>query len=139
MADHITSIPAPSLDIPPSTSTVRVSIINTTCDILCPASNFVKPPIPGQSYLNFPIFAFLIEHAASGKKILFDAGARKDWWNLAKVVQGLFAEKIPGVRIGKGINEILREGGVDMRGVGSVVWSHWHVSLAFLFFPKCRG
>lgn len=126
--DTIPPIPAPSLNIPPSASTVKVSIINTTCDILCPASAFVKPKIKGQEYLNFPTFAFLIENVPQGKKILFDAGGRKDWWNLAKVYEGLFKDKIPGVKIEKSVNEVLREGGVDDGGVASVVWSHWHAS-----------
>ena len=127
-AATVTPKASPPLNIPSSASTVKVSILNTTCDILCPASAFVKPKIRGQEYLNFPTFCFLIEHEGQGKKILFDAGGRKDWWNLSKVYDELFKAKIPGVKIEKGVDEVLREGGVDLERVGSVVWSHWHVS-----------
>lgn len=136
--DTITPKPAPPLNIPASKCTVKVSILNTTCDILCPASAFVKPKIRGQEYLNFPTFAFLIENEAQDKRILFDAGGRKDWWNLSKVYDDLFEKKIPGVKIDKGVDEVLRDGGVDEKGISSVVWSHWHVSDSSMTFDKSK-
>lgn len=95
--------------------------------ILCPPTGFVKPRLHGQDYLNFPAFCFLIENETLGKKILFDCGGRKDWWNLAKVYEPLFYGMIPGVKIEKDVHDILAEGGVDARKIESVVWSHWHV------------
>lgn len=130
----ITAKPAPSLNIPVSNNTVRVSILNTTCDILAPASGFVKPKIKGQEYLNFPTFAFLIENEAQGKKILFDAGGRKDWWNLSKVYDEAFKEKIPGVKIEKSVNDVLKEGGLNDAEIDSVIFSHWHVSPPLTLF-----
>lgn len=77
--EHIEPEPAPALNIPKSSSTVDVSIINTTTDIVSTSKVFVKPHIPGQDYVNLPTFAFLLHHRQSGKKVLFDMGGRKDW------------------------------------------------------------
>jgi hypothetical protein len=65
-----------------SGATVTVQIINTTTNVVCPTAYFLEPTIKGQEHLNLPTFAFLIENKALGKRVLFDLGCRKDWWNL---------------------------------------------------------
>ena len=73
--------PVPPAHIPPSSSTVKVSIIDTTTRISGMTTEmFFQNPIPGHTVMNdAPSWAFLIEHSASKTKLLFDAGTRTDW------------------------------------------------------------
>ncbi|KAF2139274.1 uncharacterized protein K452DRAFT_320428 [Aplosporella prunicola CBS 121167] len=115
----------PALSIPKSSATVSVSPINTTTDIVVPASGFVGPVLKGHEYLNLPTFAFHIRHS-SGKEVLFDLGVRKDWWNLSPHTVATVKKLIPALTVDKGITEILKDGGVDLNRISSVVISHWH-------------
>ena len=113
------------LRIPESSDTVEISIINTTTNIVVPASGFVEPVLKGHEYINMPTFAFYIKHP-SGKEIMFDLGGRKDWWNWAPATLNHFKANIPGCEVQKSINEILHEGAVDPKSISSIIWSHWH-------------
>ena len=127
MADQeIKPQPHPSLNLPQSNSTVELSIINTTTDLVCPAKVFVQPVQKGHEFLNMPTFAFLVKNKNLGRSIMFDLGCRKDWWNHSPDAYASIKEGIPGINIPKNVNEILREGGVDERKIEAVVWSHWH-------------
>lgn len=117
---------APSLNLPESTSVVDVSIINTSTDIVVHAWSMVEPVQDGHEYLNLPTFAFLIQNKSQGKSVMFDLGCRKDWWNSAPAAINLVIECIPGLRIEKGVDEILQEGGIDLDQLDAVIWSHWH-------------
>jgi glyoxylase-like metal-dependent hydrolase (beta-lactamase superfamily II) len=87
----------------------------------------VEPRIKGHEYLNLPTYAFYIYHPRLGKRILFDMGARKDWWNLTPdVVHAIQTKGVEGMRITSDIDEILSDGGVDARTIDAVVWSHYH-------------
>ncbi|MCJ1241029.1 hypothetical protein MMC14_009033 [Varicellaria rhodocarpa] len=116
----------PALNIPSSTSTVEVQIINTTTDIVCSAEYFFKPVVRGHEVVNMHTFSFLIHHKTLGKTILFDLGSRKDWWNLAPVQYDSIQKKIPGLRVTKDVPEVLEEGGTDLKRIDAVIWSHWH-------------
>ncbi|KAL8675036.1 MAG: hypothetical protein Q9224_007482, partial [Gallowayella concinna] len=116
----------PSLNLPKSDSTVEVSIINTTTDIVVPAWAFVQPVLKGHETMNMPTFAFLIKNKKLGKTIMFDLGCRKDWWNFAPAAYNSIMHGIPGLNIPKNINEILEEGKEDVGKVEGIVWSHWH-------------
>lgn len=123
---EIQAKPHPSLNLPKGDSTVDVHIINTTCDIVVPAWAFVHPVQKGHETMNMPTFAFMIENKRLRKKVMFDLGCRKDWWNHAPAAKAAITGGIPGLNIPKNINEVLREGGVDDSKVDGVVWSHWH-------------
>nr|POE77602.1 cytochrome p450 monooxygenase mpade [Quercus suber] len=114
------------LNVPASDTTVVLHAINTTASILSPSICFVKPAMKGQEYLNMPTYCFLIQNKAQDKTILFDAGARKDWWNLSPVNTALINSKVPGIRIDKDVVDILAEGGIQPEHVSSILWSHWH-------------
>ncbi|KAL6715775.1 hypothetical protein ACLMJK_006736 [Lecanora helva] len=124
--DEIVAKSPPPLDLPQGDSTVEVHIINTTTDIVVPAGGFVRPVQKGHEYLNMPTFAFLVKNKRSNKSILFDLGARKDWWNHTPSAYAAITTRIPGLNVQKTVNEILREGGVDDKEIDAVVWSHWH-------------
>ncbi|KAK8233693.1 beta-lactamase-like protein [Phyllosticta capitalensis] len=115
----------PPLDIPPSPTAVEVSIIDTTTDIVCPASGFVSPVLKGHEAINMPTWAFHIKHP-SGNEVLFDLGARKDWWTTAPASLDAIKKSMLGIHVSKGVDEILADGGVDLNKIKAAVISHWH-------------
>lgn len=116
----------PFLNLPKSDSTVEVHIVNTTTDIVVPAKAFVQPVQKGHEHMNMPTFAFLVKNRKLGKTLMFDLGCRVDWWNHSPVAHGSIKNGIPGLKITKSVNEVLRDGGEDDSDVDAVVWSHWH-------------
>lgn len=116
--------PAPALNIPPSTTTVKVSIIDSTSHISnLPSAEFMGPPIKGYDFLDCPAFSFLIEHP-SGRKLLFDLGVRKDWWNLAPKITSRLKDGNWKVEVKKGVNEILEENGVPLDSIEAIIWRY---------------
>lgn len=124
--DDIQPKAKPSLNLPKSDSTVEVSIIHTTTDIVVPASAFVEPVLKGHETMNMPTFAFLVKNKKLGKNIMFDLGCRKDWWNFAPAALNSIKNSIPGLNVAKNINEIMEEGKEDVGKIDGIVWSHWH-------------
>lgn len=115
--------PPPPLNIPDSKSIVNVHIIDSTSrikDIPFPA--FMTPPYKGLDYLDCPAFSFLIEHASSGRKLLFDLGVRKDWENMPAVIVKRIKDGGWKVTIEKGVSEILQEGGVAAKDIEAIIW-----------------
>ncbi|KAL8643540.1 MAG: hypothetical protein Q9226_008298 [Calogaya cf. arnoldii] len=118
---------ATDFTIPESTSTVSISIINTTSRIRgIPISTFMEPPIKGHDTLDCPAYSFLIEHKPLDQKVLFDLGVRKDWENLAPEISTAIKEKGWSVTVEKGVNEILKDGGVEPGCINTIIWSHYH-------------
>ncbi|KFY20562.1 hypothetical protein V493_07652, partial [Pseudogymnoascus sp. VKM F-4281 (FW-2241)] len=114
------------LNIPPSPSTVTVSIIDTTISVPFPVSLVLRPIIGDVTQLTANTYCFLISHTASNKTILFDLGARKDFsTNAPTLVKRLHHFGI-NPTIEKDVPEILEEGGVDLKDINAVIWSHHH-------------
>ena len=88
--------------------------------------------------MNLPDYAFHIKHPASGKTVLFDLGARKDWENHVPHIAGLCDSHVPGLKIDRDIVEILAEGGIQPGDVDAILLSHWHFDHSgdFEQFPK---
>lgn len=122
--------PPPKLNIPPSSNTVQVSIINTTATIHgVDAWKFLEPPIKGHEWLAAPSFSILIHHPLQNRSLIFDLGIRKDWWNYAPSLTTRFKEGGYHIQVEKGVREILDEEPsrvVDTSKIEAVVWSHWH-------------
>ena len=89
-------------------------MIDTTARMTVRAESFVQPVQPGHELLNLSAVAFLIEHEASGRKVMFDLGVRKDYWNYAAVLQRRIGSIIPSLRVDRNVSEILEEGGVGL-------------------------
>ncbi|KAH7021855.1 beta-lactamase-like protein [Ilyonectria destructans] len=118
---------SPSADILPSFNTCEISLIDTTTDLVVKTSALIEPEIQGHEFLNLPTFAFYIYNPRLDKRVLFDMGSRKDWWNLPPEVVGAIEMKgVPAIRITKSFDEILSAGGVDPKTIDAVVWSHYH-------------
>lgn len=122
-ADKPSSLP--KLELPAGNVSVEVSIIATTTNIVCPTDFLLQPSMEGYEYLNLPTYAYYIKHP-SGKQVLFDLGGRKDWWNSSPDTALILKTLVTSISISKGIDEILREGGVDLASINSIIWSHWH-------------
>ncbi|KAF2232230.1 hypothetical protein EV356DRAFT_253227 [Viridothelium virens] len=119
----------PPLEIPDSEIFVKVRIIDTTVRLLgAPARTIWQPAIKGFDNFDAGTWAFLIEHP-SGRKLLFDLGLRKDWWNTAPAcgLQELVdSGVIKRIEVKKNISEILRDNGVRLEEVEGLIWSHFH-------------
>ncbi|CAK7203201.1 hypothetical protein SEUCBS139899_005932 [Sporothrix eucalyptigena] len=115
-----------TLDIPPSTSTVRIRAIDCRSDQVVDASAFIDPVLPGQATLNLPTMAFLVDHPAKRKRVLFDCGGRRDHQMYALGVRQKMDEILIGMKTERDIDEILLEAGITLETVDSMIWSHWH-------------
>ncbi|KIY02267.1 uncharacterized protein Z520_02405 [Fonsecaea multimorphosa CBS 102226] len=117
----------PPLDIPPSTNTVTVRIIDSTSQLTAHMSMIVEPHIPGHDLLRCPAYSFLVEHP-SGRKLLYDLGTRKDWQNFSPVVNQLLKDHDLTVEVKKDVAEILEDHGVPAGegAIEAIIWSHWH-------------
>lgn len=124
MVTEIQPLPRPPWQLPAGNSTVKVRAINTTTDMRLKSIGFFEPIIPGFETASMTTLAFLLEHPTSGKKILFDAGSRKDFWNFTPVVSGILIKGSAGLRVEKNVSEILEEKGIDLREISSVVWRY---------------
>ena len=53
---------------------------------------------------------------------------RKDYWNYAPLITRRFgaAVNVKGLRVDKGVDEVLKDAGIELGEVDAVVWSHWH-------------
>uniref|UniRef100_A0A0D2Y3Q9 Uncharacterized protein n=1 Tax=Fusarium oxysporum (strain Fo5176) TaxID=660025 RepID=A0A0D2Y3Q9_FUSOF len=123
MAFEIQPERAPALELPRSSQTVRVKAIDTTTNMNCKSDCFVWPPIKGHDELRFTTLCFLIEHhdGSSTKRVLFDLGARKDYWNAAPIAAAMIKSQVPELVIEKGVDEILEESGLPLSMIDLVV------------------
>ncbi|KIX04823.1 uncharacterized protein Z518_05694 [Rhinocladiella mackenziei CBS 650.93] len=126
-SDKIESIPAPALNAPASSNTCELWAVDSTCDIYCTSNLLLEPVAKGHEQLNLPTFAFYIHNTRLNKRVLFDNGARKDWWNTPPATcQGIAGKGAVGLNVKHDIHDILVAGGVDPNLVNAVVWSHYH-------------
>jgi hypothetical protein len=112
---------APTVEIPPSHSTVSVSIIDTTSwAYKIPCGDFFKPRFPGLDTMDICSYAFLISHERLDRHVLFDLGIRKDWENLVpdmvKQLEGVT------VTVKKRLVDILRDEGINPSKIEAAVW-----------------
>ena len=110
------------LNIPPSSSTIDVKMIDVSTIAGVPATALFQPPVPGFDVIQpAPSFVFLLEHA-SGQKVLFDLGIRKDWENLDPAIVKRFAKHGHKVTVEKGISDVLDDAGIGKDNINAVIW-----------------
>lgn len=117
---------SPKLNIPVSSNTCQLSIVNTTCNITCPTHYLIEPKVAGYDWLNLPTFSFYIKHEKSGAELLFDLGSRKDWQNSVPQIAALVNDHVNGLKVDKDVLEIVQEGGVNVANIEALILSHWH-------------
>lgn len=118
---------AAPLELPASAATVNVHLIDTTTLMTIKSELFIKPVQKGHECINITDVAFLIEHKFSGKRILFDLGCRKDYWNLPAAIQSRLGDVIPSLKVEKDVSEILQEKGVELDTI--CTFSYWRPSV----------
>lgn len=102
------------LHLPVSDAIVRIRVINTSGVMVVNAKSFIEPVQPGHEALNLPVAAFILDHAPSGRRIMFDLGVRKDYWKLPASLQKRLGFVIPALRVDEDTTEILRRKGVRL-------------------------
>lgn len=122
------STPRHFVDIPESSSTVSVSIIDTSVRFKqWKIDPFVKAPkIAGQDYWSASSWSFKIVHPKHGT-YLFDLGVRKDWEkNMTPGSRKITDQLGWKWALDKDVAQILTENGEDLDSVKAIFWSHWH-------------
>lgn len=118
-----TPLPPPALNIPESQSTVEVHIIDSSARIRGISSSlFLEPAIKGFDTLDCPAYSFLVEHAATGRKVLFDLGVRKDWQHADPRTAQRIQSRGWSVSVEKGVADILSGGDVKLHDIEAIIW-----------------
>ncbi|KAJ6451247.1 beta-lactamase-like protein [Mycena vulgaris] len=113
--------------IPSSDATVDVRVFNVGNVTLTNSTHaFVLPALPGHETIHFPMFAFLVEHKKTQKRLMFDLGMRKDPLNFAPSVASFFTGGVVTLEESKDITEQLQDGGIALASIDTVIWSHSH-------------
>lgn len=111
-----------ALNVPSSSVSVSVKIIDIATISNVPAAFLFTPPISGiKTLAPAPSFVFLLEHP-SGQKVLYDLGIRKDWQNLAPEITERFKELGHKPSVEKNISEVLDESGIGKESINAVIW-----------------
>ncbi|KAI2465126.1 hypothetical protein F4781DRAFT_425033 [Annulohypoxylon bovei var. microspora] len=119
--------PPPSLQIPDSSYTVDVRVIDTGTLLHLNPSLFWQPAIDGFTGLHAPIYCFLVSHGS--QHVIFDLGVRTDWENYApKIVSIIKATTTvtPGSDVPSILDGDTSGLGIRSADVGAVIWSHSH-------------
>ncbi|GJC87761.1 cytochrome P450 monooxygenase mpaDE [Colletotrichum liriopes] len=115
-----------SLHIPPSNTTVQVSVIDTTLNGDLPTAPFMGPAIKGFERWHGVGYAFLVTHKdpqGSERRIVFDLGLPKDWENdFSPPVIEAGKELDATMTAEKYVSEILTENDVDLGGIEALFW-----------------
>ncbi|BCS29736.1 MBL fold metallo-hydrolase [Aspergillus puulaauensis] len=115
----------PSLNIPRSSQSVNVHVIDTTVKIDGPADFFLKPRVGNLDRLVANAFTFLIEHPVTKQKVAFDLGVRKDANELSSPFWKGFRENFV-IDVEKDVADILQDNNVDLTSIDAIIWSHCH-------------
>ncbi|KAJ7464104.1 beta-lactamase-like protein [Mycena latifolia] len=113
--------------IPSSQATVEVKVFNVGIATLTNTTHaFVLPALPGHESIDFPMFAFLVEHKATQKRVMFDLGIRKDPLNFVPSIASFFSSGLFTGNEPKDITELLEDGGIPLTSIDTAIWSHSH-------------
>lgn len=112
--------------IPSSQSTLSVKLINPVNAGPSRLHRFMAPAVPGmETHDNFPSFSFLLEHAASGRKLVWDLGIRKDYQNYSPKIASYIPTTGYTIQVEKNVADILAENGVRGEDVEAVIWRYF--------------
>ncbi|KAJ7767036.1 hypothetical protein DFH07DRAFT_1012068 [Mycena maculata] len=115
-----------ALGIPDSASTVTLTafdVVDDPSSIIIPAATFITPILPGHENMPAPIFAFLIENAATKQRVMFDLGPRKDPENAVPAIAAAAKAKHMFFPVSRDITEQLVDAGVPLDSINAVIWS----------------
>ncbi|KAF2204384.1 Metallo-hydrolase/oxidoreductase, partial [Delitschia confertaspora ATCC 74209] len=123
----VTPKPPLYINIPQSSSTAKVRVIDTVTNLYLNSELFWQPKLPGFDGLFVPIYSFLI---SSGERhVIFDLGVRRDWENYSPRVAALI-KNTTNVERGRNVADILDSDncgvGITSKDIEAVIWSHGH-------------
>ncbi|KAJ7253335.1 beta-lactamase-like protein [Mycena haematopus] len=95
-------------------------------DVSVPAGAMMQPVLAGYEDFHAPVFAFLVEHAATGRRIMFDLGPRKDQENTVPAIAEILKAGQYAMVVDRDITEQLVDYGVDLQSISAAIWSHAH-------------
>lgn len=112
-----------NIHIPASGATVRVKLLEGVRRLVDPAQFYWSAP-PGVTIsenMDAPVWCFLVEHASSGRSVMFDLGARKDLEGQPQAIKndvqmGMIMD------VEKDVATQLREGDVRLESIEAVIW-----------------
>lgn len=112
-------------------------IIDTTSRIeQVPSTFLMEPIVPGFTHMpKLPSWSFLVEHAATGKKVLFDLGVPPDWTNMSPATTKNTIAAGWKVNAQKNTVQILEEHGISGHEINSIIWR----SVSFIVFHCLSG
>jgi hypothetical protein len=113
--------PYTAFPLPPSNDTVSVRMLDSFHSNF-PDELFFAPntALPTASLVPLAGWAFLLEHARTGRRVLFDLGIRHDFSNLAPAAVAQFGG-FPW-NIGKDVPTQLVDANVSLQSIDSVIW-----------------
>ncbi|KAI1255018.1 hypothetical protein MGN70_003081 [Eutypa lata] len=95
-------------------ASVTVRLINTGSNIICTTKTCCQPRIKGHEVLNLPTVAFLVEHAPSSTKVLFDGGVRKGFQNFSPAGMRQLNKCVPDMHVPYDIRDVMDRTGHSM-------------------------
>ncbi|KAJ5334997.1 hypothetical protein N7452_007400 [Penicillium brevicompactum] len=120
------SIP-PALNIPPSSSTVDVRIIDSGTLLDLRPDLFWTPDLPGLLKVTAPTYCFLISN--SSRHVLFDLAVRQDWENLPPSIVAMIKSQTV-IQEPRNISDVLDSDesslGIRSKDIEAIIWSHAH-------------
>ncbi|KUI57782.1 N-acyl homoserine lactonase AttM, partial [Cytospora mali] len=118
----------PALEIPASSETVDVRVIDTNTRLYLKPGVFWEPAIRGHDGLYAPVYCFLASRG--NRHMLFDLGVRTDWENLPPKVVQLVKATSEVTGCDRGIASVLDDNDNRLRirssDIEAIVWSHSH-------------
>ncbi|KIV77975.1 hypothetical protein PV11_09747 [Exophiala sideris] len=111
----------------PEGAVAQVRIIDSTTSIKnIETEHLMGPAMPGMPVMpEIPTWSFLVE-SGTGRKALFDLGVPPNWRDFSPAVTDRLFESKWEISSEKHVADILRDEGVDLSSIKSIVWSHWH-------------
>ncbi|KAJ7446700.1 hypothetical protein FB451DRAFT_1291227 [Mycena latifolia] len=106
--------------IPSSAATVEVKVFHVGNVTLKNSTHaFVLPVLPGRETINFPMFAFFVEHKKTQKRLMFDLGMRIDPLNFVPSIAAGFSSGTFVLEESKDITEMLQDGGIPLTSINT--------------------
>ncbi|KAJ7457972.1 beta-lactamase-like protein [Mycena galericulata] len=113
--------------IPASQATVQVRVFHPgNLTLVNATSDFITPVLPGRETVVFPQYAFLVEHNATQTRLMFDLGVRTDPAGFVPILSTALASGEFVLDVPKDITELLKDGGIPLESIDTVIWSHAH-------------
>ena len=129
----------PVFQLPESSSTVTVRVIDSTTRLYYPVGTQLQPNYKGHTDWANPSYSLLVEHGQQtqhqhgsdhhektnkARRVLFDLGVQKDWQNQAPSIVDMIKDFGWTIKVEKHVAEILEENGVEKESIEAIIWRY---------------